>query len=301
MQERPHSPPDGAPHLSHITVAKTPSRKLLPQELVALTLAGDGTPDEAHEPSNPSRSASSSSTSTAPPAPPRSSTSSGDASACSASEGSGPDDTAALLHPARCDNPPAVTNKPAPQAQDAVQPALQPLHHVWAACHAVHHHGPSRHRVHLGPAVSREHRPKGEGANRHLQHEFQGAAQPTRGPISQPRYGPPQPCCRHACTDKEPSPDLYVVGSQETGNFKEWKEQLQEVLGPGYTRLGSHSLMQIGLVVFVRKMLRHRCSHVRKDAVPTGASAASGGSSAGLHRGGQCAWQQGGGGHRREL
>lgn len=79
-----------------------------------------------------------------------------------------------------------------------------------------------------------------------------------------------------ACSsDKEPSPDLYVVGSQETGSFKEWKEQLQEVLGPGYTRLASHSLLQIGLVVFVRKMLRHRCSHVRKDAVPTGACCAA--------------------------
>lgn len=70
--------------------------------------------------------------------------------------------------------------------------------------------------------------------------------------------------------DKEPSPDMYVIGSQETGSFKEWKQQLQDVLGAGYVRLASHSLMQIGLVVFVRRMLRHRCGHVHKDAVPTG-------------------------------
>lgn len=78
-------------------------------------------------------------------------------------------------------------------------------------------------------------------------------------------------------TDKEPSPDMYVIGSQETGSFKEWKEQLQEVLGAGYVRLASHSLMQIGLVVFVRKMLRHRCGHVHKDAVPTGRGDGAGG------------------------
>lgn len=98
-QHRPASSSSDGRHM-HVTTARTPSRRLLPQELVALTLAGETLPPE-EAPCSPARSPSESSTATPVSPAPRSSTSSGDASACSSDESRHSDDITVLLQPAR--------------------------------------------------------------------------------------------------------------------------------------------------------------------------------------------------------
>lgn len=85
-------------------------------------------------------------------------------------------------------------------------------------------------------------------------------------PISHPSL-----CTLSACRLQHPGQiDLYAVGTQESGSLGEWEALLTRTLGPAYCRLAGSTLMNINLVLFLRRDLRPRVSEVLSSTVATG-------------------------------